>query len=281
MTARTNELQPSKTRSRYSAKKWNSNRRRSTPNRHNSTHKPNKSRITKNDCRNSQTSSISNYVAVRTQREQCLKTYGLQTSPLDDCSIGHISARRTSRIKSKSLEGTNPKQLNKDLHRERAARTKTDAQIRTRLSQCEDELGINKPDAIAREQGGEDVQHLSKLERFIRYGPEAVTERVYDVHERAREIALHFGEWGKKISDANGKRIQLRSKKDKLKTHLEAAFERRFQWNEVYRAIDKLAEIAYGTQLECKKGTHDEGKYVLELKISDGRGPSFARGHDK
>ena len=203
-----------------------------------------------------------------------------------DQPVGRLLDRTHKRMKDLSkqveiLEGANPKQLNKDLHRERAARTKTDAQIRTRLSQCEDELGINKPDAIAREQGGEDVQHLSKLERFIRHGPEAVTERVYDVHERAREIALHFGEWGKKITDANGKRIQLRSKKDKLKTHLEAAFDRRFQWNEVYRAIDKLAEIAYGTQLECKKGTHDEGKYVLELKISDGRGPSFARGHDK
>ena len=180
-----------------------------------------------------------------------------------------------------TLEESDPEQVKENLHREQGTRAKSDAQIRTRLSQCEDELGIDKPDAIAREQGGEDVQHLSKLERFIRHGPEAVTERVYDVHERAREIALHFGEWGTKVNDATGKRIQLRSKKDKLKTHLEAAFDRRFQWNEVYRAIDKLAEIAYGTQLECKKGKPDEGKYVLELKISDGRGPSFARGFDE
>ena len=202
-----------------------------------------------------------------------------------DQPIGRVLENTTKRAKDLSgrvetLEESDPKKVQKKLHDEQVIRTKSDAQIRTRLSQCEDELGIDKPDAIAREQGGEDVQHLSKLERFIRHGPEAITERVYDVHERAREIALHFGEWGTKVNDATGRRIQLRSKKDKLKTHLEAAFERRFQWNEVYRAIDKLAEIAYGTQLECKKGRPDEGKYVLELKISDGRGPSFARGFD-
>ena len=203
-----------------------------------------------------------------------------------DQPVGRVLENTTKRAKDLSdrvetLEESDPEQVKEDLHREQGTRAKSDAQIRTRLSQCEDELGIDKPDAIAREQGGEDVRHLSKLERFIRHGPEAVTERVYDVHERAREIALHFGEWGTKVNDATGKRIQLRSKKDKLKTHLEAAFDRRFQWNEVYRAIDKLAEIAYGTQLECKQGKPDEGKYVLELKISDGRGPSFARGFDE
>ena len=203
-----------------------------------------------------------------------------------DQPIGRLLEKTMKRVKGLSdqvetLEESDPKQLKKNLHQEQVIRTKSDAQIRTRLSQCEDELGITKPDAIAREQSGEDAQRLSKLERFIRHGPEAVTERVYDVHERAREIALHFGEWGKKMTDANGKRIQLRSKKDKLKTHFEAAFERRFQWNEVYRAIDKLAEIAYGTQLECREGKPDEGKYVLELKVGDGRGPSFARGHDE
>ena len=203
-----------------------------------------------------------------------------------DQPIGRLLEKTMKRVKSLSnqvetLEESDPEKVKKNLHQEQVIRTKSDAQIRTRLSQCEDELGITKPDAIAREQGGEDAQRLSKLERFIRHGPEAVTERVYDVHERAREIALHFGEWGTKTTDANGKRIQLRSKKDKLKTHLEAVFERRFQWNEVYRAIDKLAEIAYGTQLECRNGKPEEGKYVLELKVSDGRGPSFARGHDE
>ena len=162
-----------------------------------------------------------------------------------DHPVGQLLEKTMKRVKGLSdqvetLEESDPKKIQKNLHQEQVIRTKSDAQIRTRLSQCEDKLGITKPDAIAREQSGEDAQRLSKLERFIRHGPEAVTERVYDVHERAREIALHFGEWGKKTTDANGKRIQLRSKKDKLKTHLEAAFERRFQWNEVYRAIDKL-----------------------------------------
>ncbi|WP_143423198.1 hypothetical protein [Halegenticoccus soli] len=198
--------------------------------------------------------------------------------------VGRLLDSSCKRSKSLSkrvddLEAADPEQLTKDLRQEQITRTKADAQIRARLSQCEDDLGIQKPDALSTEQGGEDAQHLSKLERFIRHGAEAVVDRVYPVHERAREIALHFGEWGTKISDANGKRVRLCSKKDKLKTHLEAVFGQRFQWVEVYRAIEKLAELAHGSPLWCRRGQKGEGKYVLELRMSDGRGPSFARGH--
>ncbi|WP_129113885.1 hypothetical protein [Halegenticoccus tardaugens] len=197
--------------------------------------------------------------------------------------VGRLLDSSCKRSKSLStrvddLEAVDPEQLTEDLRQEQITRTKADAQIRARLSQCEDDLGIQKPDALSTEQGGEDAQHLSKLERFIRHGAEAVVDRVYPVHERAREIALHFGEWGTKISDANGKRVRLCSKKDKLKTHLEAAFGQRFQWVEVYRAIEKLAELAHGSPLQCKRGQQSEGKYVLELRLSEGRGPSFARG---
>ncbi|WP_137285482.1 hypothetical protein [Halorussus salinisoli] len=59
--------------------------------------------------------------------------------------------------------------------------------------------------------------------------------------------------------------------------HLEAAFDRSFQWGEVYRAMEKLDELAEGRQLSLRQGNNDEGKYVLELKFSDSRGPSFAR----
>ena len=39
--------------------------------------------------------------------------------------------------------------------------------------------------------------------------------------------------------------------------------------------MEKLDELAEGSQLSLKHGTKDEGKYVLEVKFSDGRGPSF------
>ncbi|XVH32244.1 hypothetical protein ACNS7O_03415 [Haloferacaceae archaeon DSL9] len=200
-----------------------------------------------------------------------------------DQPVGRLldaSSKRTKSVVNRvaDLEATDPAQLSENLRKEQVTRTKADAQIRARLSKCEDELGIDKPDALSIECGVDDAQQLSKLERFIRYGAEAVCDRVYPVHERAREIALHFGEWGTKISDANGKRIRLCSKKDKLKTHLEAAFGRRFQWVEVYRAIEKLAELAQGTPLRCTQGRRGEGKYVLELRFDDDRGSSFARG---
>ncbi|WP_137284597.1 hypothetical protein [Halorussus salinisoli] len=160
---------------------------------------------------------------------------------------------------------------------EENTRVKEDSKIRRRLSHVEDTVGIDVPEAIHTAEAGTDTQHLSKLERFIRHGPEAVTDgRVYPVHERAREIALNLADWGTKINDAYGKRVRLRSVKDNLKTHLEAAFDRSFQWGEVYRAMEKLDDLAEGSQLSLKHGTKDEGKYVLELKFSDGRGSSFA-----
>ncbi|UPV98949.1 hypothetical protein M0R88_10455 [Halorussus gelatinilyticus] len=95
--------------------------------------------------------------------------------------------------------------------------------------------------------------------------------RVYPVHERARKIALNLADWGTKINDAYGKRARLRSVKDNVKTHLEAVFDRSFQWGEIYRAMEKLADIAEGSQLRLQVGNRDEGKYVLELRFNDGR----------
>ena len=159
---------------------------------------------------------------------------------------------------------------------EERTRVKEDSKIRRRLSHVEDELDISPPEAIQTAETSVDTKHLSKLERFIRHGPAAVTDgRVYPVHERAREIALNLANWGTTINDAFGRRIRLCSVKDRLKTHLEAAFDRSFQWGEVYRAMEKLDDLAEGSQLSLKQGNRDEGKYVLELKFNDGRTPRF------
>lgn len=185
--------------------------------------------------------------------------------------------KRITRLKNRVDEEVDD--LRQRVVDEEQTRAKEDGKVRRRLSHVEDEIGISPPDAVAFEEGGEDAKHLSQLERLIRHGPDAVTDgRVYPVHERAREIALHFGEWGKKITDANGKRIRLRSKKDDLKTHLQDVEGERLRWEQVYRALEKLDELADGSALKLVEGEKDEGKYVLELKIADGRGPSFAKG---
>lgn len=155
--------------------------------------------------------------------------------------------------------------LGEQIREEQKKRGKEDGKLARRLSIVEDELGIDATDAAAIGDGGSEAIHLTKLQRFLRHGPEAVVDRVYPVHERAREIGLNVGKWGNTINDSYGKRVVLCSKKDEVKVKLEAQRDEKLQWGEVYRAMEKLEDIAEG-KVRLTEGKKDQGKYVLEIR---------------
>ncbi|WP_224268019.1 hypothetical protein [Haloprofundus salinisoli] len=151
---------------------------------------------------------------------------------------------------------------------ERRLRGREDGRLARRLSTVEDEVGISPPEAVAVGEGGADAGELSRLERFLRYGPSAVVDQPYPVHYRAHEIGLHLGEWGMRISDANGRRIRLCSKRDDLKQKLEAKRDETLQWTQVYRAMEKLVKISEG-KVRLRDGVKSEGRYVLEVRYDE------------
>ncbi|WP_224448732.1 hypothetical protein [Haloprofundus salilacus] len=153
---------------------------------------------------------------------------------------------------------------------ERRLRGREDGRLARRLSAIEDEVGISPPEAVTIGEGGGDTSELSRLERFLRYGPSAVVDQPYPVHYRAHEIGLHLGEWGIRISDANGRRIRLCSKRDDLKQKLAAERDETLQWTQVYRAMQKLVDIADGL-IRLREGSSNEGKYVLEIRFDEER----------
>lgn len=169
--------------------------------------------------------------------------------------------------------------VNEGIRDEQQQRGKTDAKIARRVSICEDELDIDGGVAVATGEGGEEAAHLTTLARFKRYGPEALSGGKPTVAEqRAHVILQNFEDWGTNTSDAHGGKVTLCSKKDNLKELLEAKVENRLQWNQVYRAMERLEEIAYETRLNLREGTNAEGSHVLELPYENNRESLLSRG---
>lgn len=146
------------------------------------------------------------------------------------------------------------------LHRERS-------KLMRRVSALEDEVGITQADALAVAEAGDDAQHLSKLARLIRHGPEAVAEQPSPVHYRAKTLVENWNRWGRVQNDAHGKVRRLASKEHDLRTRLEDARDESLQWSQVYRAMELVAEWSGGV-VELRQ-TDDEGK-VLVHTVGDG-----------
>ena len=154
------------------------------------------------------------------------------------------------------------KQAEQRLHQERS-------KLARRLSAIEDEVGITTSDALAVAEGGEDAQHLSKLARLIRHGPEAVSDDPTTTMRRAKEFVDNWERWGQvRRLDSSTKERRLASKRDDLKTHIEDERNERLSWKQVYRAMELIADWSDGT-VSLKEGDDGEGKYVLVHRVEE------------
>lgn len=87
-----------------------------------------------------------------------------------------------------------------------------------------------------------DLIAKDKLVRLVQQGPDAVTDRVYPVHERAKVLLEHTSEWGTVVSDSNGQRVVYTA--PKARPYLNAYFNRRFTSSELKRIFEKIEDLA-------------------------------------
>lgn len=142
--------------------------------------------------------------------------------------------------------------LREDLVDEQKTRSRSDALIEKRVTHLADELDTDVDDIAIAED---------KLVRLLRRGPDDIADRVYPVHERARELLIHATDWGSVVNDENGRRLVFLA--PDVKPYLEARFDRTFSTSEVERVFGKLAEIAEDSPRRVRKDKSRQGYHRL------------------
>ncbi|SHG37923.1 hypothetical protein [Halobaculum gomorrense] len=80
------------------------------------------------------------------------------------------------------------------------------------------------------------------LTRLLKHGPSDITDRVYAVHHRARDLLSHIGEWGTTTNDAYGRRITISA--PVVKENLSLKRDEHLSSTEVRRIFEKLEALA-------------------------------------
>jgi len=108
-----------------------------------------------------------------------------------------LKKQRTQQIaRAKADVREDVQDLRDTIRTEQQTRNQADARLKQQLSDFADEADIEVTDA--------DLIAKDKLVRLVQQGPDAVTDRIYPVHERAQALLEHPKEWGTVVSDANG-----------------------------------------------------------------------------
>lgn len=178
------------------------------------------------------------------------------------------SAAGKDRARIRKEHGEDVEDLRDDLRDEKRQRGQDDGRILRRLSAVEEELEIDADDALETAANGHQGQAMTALARLLEYGPEVAVERPTATHYRARDIAEKFNEeaWGTRTNRGGERYRLLRSKQDDLKTRLEDVRDESLQWNQVYRALEWIAENSEG-HVTLREGNDTEGRYVLEQRL--------------
>lgn len=144
------------------------------------------------------------------------------------------------------------------LHRERS-------KLARRVAALEDDLGVEPEQATAIAEAGQEGAHLSPLGRLIRHGPEAVTDNPTVTLRRAKDIVDNWERWETTEIDRDTdiRTRRLASREHALKTRLEDCRDEDLSWKQVYRAMEKIADLSDGT-VQLREG--QQGKYVLVIR---------------
>ncbi|WP_327054026.1 hypothetical protein [Halomicrococcus gelatinilyticus] len=142
--------------------------------------------------------------------------------------------------------------LRSDLVDEQKTRSRADALVEKRVTHLADELDVAVDDAVAAED---------KLVRLLRRGPDDVVDRVYPVHERARELLVHATVWGSLVADENGRRLVFVA--PEVKPYLAARFDRTFSTSEVERVFTKLVDLGADSPRRVRKDKSRDGYHRL------------------
>ena len=132
--------------------------------------------------------------------------------------------------------------------------------LRRIVESVADSVGINTDDAL----GGADEDRLTRL---LKYGPSDVTDRVYAVHHRCRDLLSHLGKWGKSANDAYGRRITITAATVKEKLSLKR--DEQLTSTEVRRIFEKLASLASDSPRKVVADTGGRGRNRLVVYLTD------------
>ena len=132
--------------------------------------------------------------------------------------------------------------------------------IRRIVESVADSVGIDTEDAL----GGAEEDTLTRL---MKYGPSDITDRVYAVHNRARDLLSHIGEWGRTTNDVYGKRITITAPVVKEKLSLKRG--EQLTSTEVRRIFEKLEALAADSPREVRADTGGRSQNRLLLRLPE------------
>lgn len=142
------------------------------------------------------------------------------------------------------------------LHQERS-------KVVRRVANLEDHLGFEDEDVIALAEGGEEALRESPLSRLLEVGPEAIDGRSTATLYRAETLARNWIRWGHS-EEEDGEIVErtLATKRDDLRTRLEDRRDESLEWGQVYRAMQKIAEMGPKNIRLVERG--DWGKTLVQ-----------------
>jgi len=150
-------------------------------------------------------------------------------------------------------------EIREDLINEQKTRSQADSRILRRINAVADAADVEVEEA--------DIVHEDKIKRMIANGCDDVVDRVHKVHERAREVLLHAGDWGTKIEDTHGKRITLKS--PEVREKLELRRDEKLQSKQVGDVFDKIVQLAEDSPRKAKTTKNGDGIRVLRIHLEE------------
>lgn len=144
------------------------------------------------------------------------------------------------------------------------------AKLTRRVANVEDELGLDDQDVLALAEGGHDAVRESGLARLLEGGADAVTQTPTATYHRAEVLARNWIRWGhtKKQRGAVVERT-LATQRDDLRTRLEDARGESLEWRQIYRAMQKVADLG-PKNIRLTEDKHGK-KLLMTVDGGDGR----------
>lgn len=135
------------------------------------------------------------------------------------------------------------------------------AKLRRKLHSVAEQAGLTADETT------DAAAEQDKLNRLLKYGPSDVVDRVHNVHERARTLLEHAGEWGRRASDKFGTRITLTGAA--VKERLSLARDEQLSSTEVRRVFQKLEALAKDSPRKVVADTGGRGQNRLVIYLTD------------
>lgn len=149
-------------------------------------------------------------------------------------------------------------EIDQRITNEQKTRSQQDGKIRREINKLAEEVGVDLQDV---EVSGED-----KIQRLIAHGPDDIVDRVYPVHERAREVLLHAGEWGRTVEDQFGKRITFTAPTVRQELQRELKIQN-LQSKQVRDVFEKVVELSEDSPRKARVGKTDDGNTKMMIHL--------------